>query len=409
MHDELNWDYIDDIVDVYANAYVYGGRQRELEACISAACDSLSTTKPTMYDFTYFLDTGLVGRTAVQRKIAWAAQHIYNMRAWAVGPHLFEKRDRQYFSPLLEQLRVLGIDVCDPAVHRFRRQSLDRAKKWSQVALDAFLFDQVTQEVVLVKGCSWSQAKSLDASIKSELPGDGLFSPTDRVFTDFYAKAEAIRPLLHAKKLIELACPSITVKCEFMLVDDPGCSWRFQSHDMSSVDLRRLARSKTLCLDDLPCTKTFLDFEALLYRDSDAFAQLPKWSGGDFLNLVPIDRPTRSLMQLQEIFTLQELTPNALSVVPASAITKSVSSRYHLFYPANRQRHDLEGVLRSGGFVRRPRTGTNSYGITAKGIARSLIMKQKFQPSSDFSSSRLIIEIQRQAELWHEARGHQSR
>lgn len=404
MRDQLNWDHFDDLIESYASAFVFEGRRQQLELEIARVCASITASRPTMDDFTYFLDTGLWGKSAVQRKIAWAAQHIFGLRAWCVGPRLFEKSQRRFFSPLLEQLRALSLDIRDVDVSNFRRRSHGAAKFWSQASIDAMLVDAVRQRVILIKGISWSQCKGLSKRLTASKPGAGLFEPLDRVFVNAYAAAQALRPLVHARNLIEQAS-DCQVEAHFVLMDDPGCSWRYQCHNVETVELHHLAKGAKHCLDDLPCSGTFLDKQAVLDADSDAFAQLPAWPSTEFLNLVPIDRPCRAMMQLQELFARQEQTPKVLQAVSASEIADAVEQRYRIFYPVNRQRHDIEACLRTGGFVRRVRDSENAYAITAKGYVRCLLMRQKFQPRTGVTPSRVIIEIQRQAELWYGARG----
>jgi len=408
MHDEFNWDHIDDIVDVYANAYVYGARQRDLERQITSACSSLTKSRPTMHDFGFFLDTGLSGRGVVQRRLAWASQHIFNMRAWAVAPSLYEKRNRDFFCPMIEQLRVLGVPVQHFNIRSYRSKLHDKAKRWTQGGIDVFLADPVEGKIVLVKGFSWSQAKQVCSDIRPARSGLDLFDQQDRPFVRVFAKSEALRSLIAARELLSKAVPDFSIECQYVLIDDADCSWNFQAHDVTSVSYRKLRADKIFDLDTVPCSSSTTTMLQCIGDDSDRFAKLPEWHSRDYLSLVPVDRPARAMMQLMEIFNNQEVVPSKLMSMPASVVADAVEKRWSIFYPANRQRHDMDGCLRAGGFVRRPRQKINEYAITPKGIARMLILKQMYIPSPDFGPQALISGIQNQAQLWFSAYGRSS-
>jgi hypothetical protein len=406
MREDVSWDRVDDIVDAYANVYVYGGRQLDLEREIGKACGLLAEARPTINDFTYVLDTGFHSQSINQRRIAWASQHILNMRAWMVGPKLFEKEGRKYFSPLIEQVRVLGLPVVgDFDVQKFRRRARGRARYWAQSALDVILVDRVSGRIGLIKGFTWSQAKSINREVRPARAGLELFDVQDRPIVQVIAKSEALRPLLIARELLRTACPRATVECYYMLIDDSECGWNFQLHDVSGVGLARLQQSPFYRLDDVPCKKSSRDFQEVLRADSDAFAKIPNWTAKDYLALVPVDRPARALMQLREIFEYQMLAPGTLAPMPAAELAKAVESRYSLFYPVNRQRHDLDAVLRGGGFVRRPRQQNNDYAITPKGIMRMMMLNQMYSPRKDFSVGDVLEAIQVQAQNWVRVRG----
>lgn len=436
MHGDVTWDHFDRLVEAYAAACLYIGEVRELETRISRAMADLLRHPGTFNDLTSLLATRAPTREMVTRRVAWAAQHILGHRAWVVGAKILVKLPASqgpdaYSSPLLDQLRLLGF-ISAGEREKPSSEAPGEAEKgaggqggsgggggggaipFTLPALDkidAMLATPSSEEVWLVKGCSYSQAQRLSADLWVNADRDSLFGQDDRFMTRVNASASHVRTLLAARDLVQTAHPTLRVRACFVVINDPGCSWHFQAHDMTAAKPSVLKSSQTLvggeasplakiALDPFKVIATHRSFPDHFGKDGLGFAPLPEWAGSDPLTALPTDRAARSFLLLHDLWGRQINRPKRLATARGEDLADSVARTTAVSLGRDQWRHDLEDCLERGGFTRRLPDRPGRFAITPKGVARLLTLRQKLGAGPDLTASQLLSHVSHQARLW---------
>lgn len=400
MFGELNWTEIDHAVECYATVSAYQDRFPELERRLVEICEGITSRRPTMQDFSDVLIRNPQTKEEVIRKIAWACQHIFDTRAWCVGQKvLFQRKgESKPKSPLVSQLRRLGYQST-PIDLLFIEQVWKDFR--IQDRLDAMLVDLKQGIVYLVKGCSYTQAKNHSPDLWTNRASDSLFAHDGQFLSRLHVKSDAIGTLLLARDVIAGSFPNLKVKCVFITIDDVECTWRYQVQDLSSADPAKLKKTK-ICLDDYDVISTHANFQELFEQDADAFSSLPRWAASDYLHSSPVDRPTRAIMILSEMWRTQAISKKLCSF-RAIDLAEQVQVTYKIEYPTDLWRHDIEDCLERGRFIQRAPGAGSGYAISAKGVARLLLLLRRFNPLVHLSSSSFLDTVSKHAKVWASA------
>ncbi len=426
MYEDVTWDYFDRLIESYAAASVYVSDLRELEGRINHAVNALISQPLGFGDFTAVLPTRENYRDAVTRKTAWAAQHVFGYRAWCVGSKILLSHPEPdtLSSPLIGQMEALGhltgpvelaIDETTPAFSsavRSRSGAESPANPDDGAAalatapvvvptgerIDALMCGPSHEDVIAVKGVSYTQAMKVSPDLWVNSDKQSLFPQPDRFMTRLYVPRPAVATLLAARELLRTAFPSSRIRAALVVINDPDCSWHYQAHDMSDADETVLDASEAsgrVCMDEFPVESTFRQHER--FGAGDGFAALPAGSHEDFVTGLPVDRPARALMLLSELWTRQINRPHRLAVVRASDLAAAVSQRCQIAYTKDLWRHDLEDCLERGHFIRRSFDRENAFAICPKGVARLLMLKQKFHRTAAHVPSIVMQHVATQA------------
>lgn len=398
MHGEVNWAYFDELVRCYASMTAHSHRMADLERDVVRACESSRASRPGMHDFSFLMPRTPRHRDDVVRRVAWAAQHIYKSRAWSVGQKLLARRGKQWYSPLARQIGRLGYEPSPVNITKIL-QAWPADVTW-QDRIDAMLVEPVLDTVTLVKGISYSQAQKLSSQLWPNGDKESLFSRDGRFLLRLFVRSDAMATLVLAKQVLSAAFPMLKVSCIFLVVDDPECSWQFQSHDVSNTLPEQLAGHR-ICLDDFDLDCTHFNFADELKADTDAFSLLPTWGGPDPLQAAPVDRPTRCLMILEEMWRRQQTRADRLVASRPSDLAEAVSQDYGIEYPPDLWRHDMEDCLERGRFIDRLPDRDSCFGILPTGVARLLLLKRRFDDDKKpLTTGSIMQTLTLQARLW---------
>jgi hypothetical protein len=461
MYGEVSWDHIDRLIEAYAASCLFVDA-RDLETRLSRAIADLQRYPATFDDLTALLSTRSPSREMISRRIAWTAQHLFACRAWTVGTKLLTKLPRdQYASPLLDQLRTLGLttrlrpgavattpvgassaatgtqspDTPDatntsPDTDVAELEVIDASPFTGRLAfsnIDAMLATPASDEVWVVKGCSYTQAARTSPDLWINADRTSLFGNNDRFLTNLFAPGAHVRTLLAARDLVQISHPGLRVRAAYLVANDPGCSWHFQCHDLTAAR-PAVARQPKLHLDAYPIHATYRDFPAHFAREALGFAPMPDFASGggprssgglhresattphgtttshapsaDALSALPADRPTRALLLLQDLWTRQLNRPKRLASARADDLAASVTRNAAIFMPKDQYRHDLEDCLERAHLVRRLPDHPGRFAITPKGVGRLLLLRQKLGRAPDLTTPQLLSHITHQARLW---------
>lgn len=451
MHGEVTWDHLDRLVEAYAAASLYIGEIRELETRIARATADLLRYPGTFSDLTALLATRAPTKEMITRRIAWAAQHVLGHRAWCVGAKVLVKLpidDNAYGSPLLDQMRLLGfvsageqvaesaggggatgktggtkgsagaggtggtggtggaggkgpgvgadkaeekgVLVAEPEID-FEPPQLDK--------LDAMLCSASSTEVWVVRGCSYTQAARVSPELWVNSEKDSLFGIDDRFMTRVVAPGHQIRTLLASRDLLQAAYPQLKVRACYLVINDPGCSWHFQAHDLTAAR-PEVARQSRVKLDGFPVLATHRNFPGHFAREGLELAPLPDWTGNDPLSALPADRPSRSLLMMFELWGRQLNKPKRLATARGDDLAEAVARTTAVALGRDQWRHDLEDCLERGGFARRLPDRPGRFAITPKGVARLLVLRAKLISGKELTSACLLNHVAHQARLW---------
>jgi len=418
MHGEVTWDHLDRLVEAYAAASLYVSELRDLETRISRAAADILRYNGSFDDLTGLLATRSPTRELMTRRIAWAAQHVLRQRAWVVGSKLLVKLpgDSGWASPMLDQMRMLGFVSAgeresepDFSMGEAAAGSADNLAVVGQAdsafevpvldKLDAMLASAASETVWLVKGCSYTQARRLSPDLWVNSDRTSLFGVDDRFMTRLFVSGNQLRSLLAARDLVQAAHPRLKVRAAFFVLNDPGCSWHFQAADLTSAK-PNVSREARVHLDPFPVLATHRQFESHFHDEGMELAALPDWASDDPMSALPTDRPTRSLLMLQELWGRQLNRPKRLSTASGDELAQAVARRSAVSLGRDQWRHDLEDCLERSGFVRRLPDRPGRFAITPKGIARLLILRQKLGASPPVTTASLLSHITHQARLW---------
>ncbi|MFN4242663.1 MAG: hypothetical protein ACK4PI_05450 [Tepidisphaerales bacterium] len=413
MYGEVTWDHLDRLIDAFAAAGLYLTDLRDLESRIARACADLLRYPPTFDDLTALLVSRSVSRELVTRRVAWASQHIFNRRAWCVGSKVLVRLPRPgaVASPLLEQLRVLGYvsageqerQACRSADETLpRTESLETGIEIDVPRLDkidALMVSAASDEVWVVKGCAYSTTVKLSPGLWINSDRGSLFGVDDRFMTRVFAAAAQVRTLLAARDLVQIAYPVLKVRACFVVINDPGCSWHFQAHDLTSAVPGTLDEHRVL-LDRYPVVSTHRDMPEKFAAESLELADLPQWPMDEWMTPLAADRPGRSLMLLTELWHRQLNRPKRLATARGDDLAESVARHTGVCMGRDQWRHDLEDCLERGGFVRRLPDRPGRFAITPRGVARVLMLRRKLGASPPISAAQLMSHVLHQSRLW---------
>lgn len=435
MQGDISWDHFDRLVEAYAAACLYIGEVRELEVRIARAMGDLLRQPGTFGDLTSLLATRTPSREMISRRVAWAAQHILGHRAWQVGAKVLVKLPKSmgpdaYGSPLLDQLRLLGFisagegegaGVGDGAATATAGGGATRtagdggALSFELPALekiDALLATPSSADVWLVKGCSYTQAQRVSPDLWVNADRDSLFGQDDRFMTRVHGSVPHIRTLLAARDLVQAAHPQLRVRACYMVINDPGCSWHFQAHDLTSAKPSVLKSSShveggprggggmRVPLDSFNVLATHRAFPEQFSKDGPGLSQLPDWAGSDPLTALPGDRPVRSLLMLHDLWGRQLNRPKRLATASGEDLADSVARTTAVSLGRDQWRHDLEDCLERSGFVRRLPDRPGRFAITPKGVARLMTLRLKLGAGPRINAPQLLSHVSHQARLW---------
>lgn len=418
MHGEVTWDQFDRLIEAYAAASLYVSELRDLETRIARAAADLLRYTGTFDDLTALLATRSPSRELMSRRIAWASQHLLQQRAWCVGSKLLVRLpgDNAWGSPVLDQLRVIGFTSAgeresDKASHAAsncststsevpsENESLPDFEMPSLDKLDALLASPASDEVWVVKGCSYTQARRFSPELWVNSDRGSLFGIDDRFMTRLFAPGTQIRTLLAARDLVQAAHPQLKVRACYLVLNDPGCSWHFQAVDLTSAH-PKLARESRVHLDKFPVLATHREYAAQFSPEGLGLAPLPGWASDDPLTALPADRPTRSLLLLQELWGRQINRPKRLSTARGDELAEAVARTTGVALGRDQWRHDLEDCLERSAFIRRLPDRPGRFAVTPKGIARLLILRQKLGGSQPVTTAQLLSHVTHMARLW---------
>lgn len=405
MLGEFHWDHLNELTEMYAAAYAQGDQLPRTERQVVEACAEVASQPLRMDDFSALLDTQSRGRDGISRKIAWQAQQVLSARSWCVGQKILLGR-RHDSSPLIDQIRMLGVDPAHVPLPRFFEMAKNQPFD-VQTKIDSLLVDMDKNTIFVVKGCSYSQARKVSRNLILATAENHLFVPKDRVLANVRVPSDLFGSLVLAHGILKSAFPNMNVLPLFMVVDDPDCGWHFQLHNVSEAIMQD-CQAGLVDLDRFDVYASSLDFASALQEDSDFFAHPPKWKTTDHLACAPIDRPTRSLMMLNELWLNQQQSGD-LAPLSSTELAQRVCERYSIVYTNDLRRHDLEDCLRASGFIKRPRYLENNYAITPTGVLRVFLIRAKFfgRANPDLPQ-KALVEIKAQAGRWRSYRDGQA-
>lgn len=414
MYGEVTWDHLDRLVDAFAAAGLYLSDLRDLEVRIARACSDLLRYPATFDDLTSLLASRSGGRELVTRRLAWASQHIFSRRAWCVGSKVLVRLPQPgaVASPLLEQMRLLGFvsagererlaggagGMGEPEALAAGRVGIDLEVPPLD-KIDALLASPSSDEVWLVKGNSYSTTAKLSPALWINSDRGSLFGVDDRFMTRVFAGSAQVRTLLAARDLVQMAHPSLKVRACFLVLDDPGCSWRFQAHDLTSAAPQSLDEPRVL-LDRFPAVRTHRDMPERFAGGSAGLSEPPAWAMDEWMSPLPADRPGRSLMLLTELWHRQLNRPRRLAASRGDDLAESVARHTGVCLGRDQWRHDMEDCLERGGFVRRLPDRAGRFAITPRGVARVLLLRRKLGASAAISVAQLMSHVLHQSRLW---------
>lgn len=442
MHGEVTWDQFDRLVEAHAAASLYVGEVRELEVRIARSMADLLRYPGTFGDLTSLLAARAPSREMMTRRVAWAAQHVLGKRAWCVGAKVLVKLpggdDMAYGSPLLDQLRLLGFisagerqqtmeapGEAELEIGREKTRKNTRGSSRNTATaepldapvdagspldfempvldkLDAMLCTPASDEVWVVKGVSYSQVSRLSPELWVNADRESLFGSDDRFMSRVVASGTAVRTLLAARDLVQVTHPALKVRACFLVINDPGCSWHFQAHDLTAArpGIVKGGRDAKVKLDGFPVLATHRNFPANFAKEGLELATLPEWSGDDALSALPADRPSRSLLLLAELWNRQLNRPKRLSTSKGDELAESVARTSGVGLGRDQWRHDLEDCLERSGLVRRLPDRPGRFAVTPKGVGRLLLLKSKLAGGVPLTPAALLQHVGHQSRLW---------
>lgn len=400
MNGELHWPFLDRLIEKYAVAAAYVDNLPELERQIGDAVASLHHVRPTMHDFTCFLTPRIDQRDQVVRSVAWAAQHIFKARAWSVGSKVVQVRANgmRVSSALVDQVARFGFHPGNFDVRRLDEQWKEFVR---QDTIDAVLPNIRENLIWVVKGQSISAARRISPRLSFGKGQSSLFGSDSRFIHGLCVQSDALASLLFCAEVLRGYLPDVNIRPVFITIDDPGCSWRFQAHCLDKFDVGKLREAK-VSLDDVRVVSTSNDFGNVLEEDSDAFAALPHWGTEDCLIAAPVDMPTRAVMMLTRLYRMQQDASLRLAVRSAGELSQAVSRHYGVTYTKDMYRHDAERLERAG-LIQPAHDGTARYGITARGVARVMLLEQRFNPMVPRIAGPILEAVVTQEKLWERA------
>jgi len=397
---ELHWPFLDRLIDKYAVVAAFVESLPELERQIGEVVSRLHFAKPTMHDFTCFLSPRIDPRDQLVRSVAWASQHIFKARAWCVGSKVVQVvgNGTRVSTSLVDQSARFGFH---PGNFDLRRLDNEWKEFVRQDTIDAVLPDLKNNRITIVKGQSIATARRISPKIGIGVGESSLFGNDRRFIYRLNAQSDGVAALLFCAEVLRGYLPNVEIRPVFLTMDDPGCSWKFQAHNLTGFDAARLKDVK-VSLDESPIECTSADFEAALKEDDDCFAAIPAWGTEDCLTCAPVDMPTRVVMMLTRLHRAQLQASARLAARSASDLAIEVADKYGVTYTKDMYRHDMERLERAG-LVQPSPDGTPRYGMTARGVARVMLLEQRFNPMVGRYPGPLLEAVVAQEHLWERA------
>lgn len=417
MHGDVSLDHLDRLVEAYAAASLYLPEVRELEGRLARAMGDLLRWPGTFTDLTSLLAVRTGGRDAITRRVAWAAQHVVGKRAWCVGSRVIQRLPDlggdAYGSPLLDQLRTIGfvgpgerpaVTETGAEVMTSYEGSLDFEVPQLE-RIDALCAWPKSEEVWVVKGVSYTQAGKCSPELWVNADRESLFGADDRFMSRLYVGVGAVRSLLAARDLVQAAHPGLKVRACVIVINDPGCSWHFQAHELTSARPDIVSEAVggaggRVLLDRFPVLATQRSFPGLFSREGLELATLPEWAGDDPMTALPADRPGRALLLLGEMWSRQVNRPKRLATSRGEELAEAVARTSGVCQGRDQWRHDVEDCLERGGYARRMADRAGRFAITPKGVGRLLVMRRKLGAGPDLPAAAVMSHVVQQARLW---------
>ncbi len=353
-------------------------------------------------DFAALRDSELIPRDVSQRKAAWIMQHIDPAgRSILVAPQLIGRRGKKLFSPLISQLNDSGLAE-ESAIGQVVLQSIHQSTRDSHDRIEVVHWNPDSRQITLVKAQPYSRVTKSRSGGSVSVAGS-LFSKASREIGNIEISAAVVNSLLHARRLVSKAFPSVSVRLYYALIDD-DYSYNFQIFDLTSATFMP-SGSTVNSSKFAPPAFTVADF---MQRGRPAADYLPSfgWAAGKILSLkdalhrVPVDRYTRSAMFLYILYQEQMRSPNDLVKLSVPEWADLVEGEFGISLTPDIRRHDLEDCVRAGGFARRLPYRVNSYALTSTGLGRMNTLINKYNRMAPTSSDNLIQMAIGQDWLW---------
>lgn len=401
---------LDTLVELYELASAHGDETTDLGDRITKLYRDLVRRPPCVDDFASILDTVFLNKIARIHKAAWIGQHLFGGRPCCVNQKIVLQNGK-LISPLIEQAALCGIPSLNADLRALELQ-WKQVAPWAQLTVDAILVRADKREVIVLKSCSFSQVRRLDSRVSVLHQADTLFEPESQVLRNASVDRGLLGALLFARQVLVAGLPDIRVRLFVVVMADAEGSWNFQCNEVTEAGISDLGQRRVK-LDRYPLHATIKDFKGTDGDSATFFDALPGPAKPHSLeqcldDVVPVDRATRCLMMLREMFHRQHFSTaiDQLAIMSASELAGVVTDKHGIFYPSDQRRHDIEDCLWRGGFIGRPIRSSNSYAIKPKGIARMLVLKPKFNPMiPPFPGWIILNRLRENGGLWQKRGG----
>jgi len=398
---ETDITYLDSMIDAYASVTAYVNQIPELEMKIARAYSAVVNERAEFDSFNALLGRSYPQREQWIRHVAWIAQHSFALRAHCVGNKILLAKDHERFSPIVDQLEMLGFES-------YRNTFSDQDKFLpdgvdSSTRIDSVLVDVAKNRVLLIKGFELDAASRRGSSMPlfdSVIGNEGALP----------IRAPGVASLAMASNIVRTAFRDIRVVPVAMLLDGVHEGWRFRAFSLEkSIDLINLDASFDLAASEEIASSSQMQRAGI---DLDELRYLPSIPASNVLNTLPVDRATRCLMMLELLWNRQREVPQHLAVLRGSELGNLMESHFHIAYPNDLRRHDIEDCLERNGLIERPAYEGNAYALTPRGVARTLLMKRLFVGSfehedADDLKNHVLSHISKQSRLWAQYRAGQ--
>ncbi|MEM1329840.1 MAG: hypothetical protein AAGG07_04695 [Planctomycetota bacterium] len=334
----------------------------------------------------------------VSRKAAWIASHRLGSRAFCVMNQLVQCQAGRYFSPLLQQVEMLGYPTRPVPFESFVPLAKQRR---AMARIDALFVDPVSMRLTVVKGCSVEQLQrrlDRDASVMEE----NLWVRHRQLALAREVPTKHIATLVLAEMILRSALPDWDVDTMLVAVEREDCSWNYEGIQFSGTALAELAEQWNPVREEQVIWSA--DAAGVLAFGSTELDRLPRVPAKEPLNGLPVDRATRCRMVLETLW-LQQAGVDGLAVGGRGEIATAVEDRYLIHYSQDLRRHDFEDCLAIGGFIERPRYAGKCYALTPLGVFEALLSRRQIEPEmrtpqSPDPASHLVSSVHNQARLW---------
>jgi hypothetical protein len=368
---EHDLDYLDELIQALsARAAESSGLDNvRLRTKLLQVFEEAKNTPLTFDYFTSITGAEVSAKEQNSRKISWVLQHALGAKVWCVNSKLLGVSNRKLYSPVVEQIKRIGIHHRADRLRAFQNQ-VSRHEYKLHTTVDAVLVSQDYKTLYVVKGCTISSLSGgqKNKPLRQSIGAGGvlLWDPTDRIIAEPVVDAEACRTLVLAWGMLKDSFNHMTVVPAYCIVDDFNAGWHFQLHSLEEPCWNQFKDSR-VSLSSFPVVTSSLKFLDRFREDVDCFNTVPSWMTETPLYAAPPDRPARSLMNLDVL--QREQAGNQREIVPVQAghLGDEVSRKFDLFYTKDMRRHDLLHLTRRGLVAKHL---GNSFTITPIGLAR---------------------------------------